>query len=166
MQEYNMQEYNMDNYLVDVYTFNELSGQHNKVDKKAFEQQLKLIFEEATEIEVALEGNDTTEVLDGVADLLYVTIGMLQKLQTLGCNTMKALEQVATENDTKFPYNRTLAEDTVEFYKAQGVETIIEYNETLDRYAIKDINNKVRKPINFIRTNLAKHVPDRIKEIK
>lgn len=155
--------YGIQNFKQDAEDFNVLSGQFNKTTKQDLINQVKLITEEASETKAAMEVNDITELLDGAVDVMYVTIGLLQKLEQLGVDVNGAMRKVAEDNLAKFPSSRLLAESTVEMYKTQGIETEMQYNEDFGRYVIKDTNDKVRKPAGFVSTYLGAFVPRKLK---
>ena len=67
--------------------------------------------------------------------------------------------RVASNNLTKMPFDLETAIATVEYYKQQGIECKYEYNETYDRYVIRDQNNKVRKPLGYVSVDLSDCVP-------
>lgn len=156
-------EYTIQKFKEDAEDFNVLSGQFNKTTKQDLVNQVKLITEEAGETKAAMETNDITELLDGAIDVMYVTIGLLQKLDQLGVDVNGAMRKVAEDNLAKFPSSKLLAESTVEMYKAQGVATTMQYNDKFGRYVIKDTNDKVRKPAGFISTYLGAFVPRSLK---
>jgi NTP pyrophosphatase (non-canonical NTP hydrolase) len=152
-------DYNMQDYMEDIYNFNELSGQADKLDKVNIENQIKLIEEEVKELRDAFTENDAVEVVDAVADILFVVIGLQQKLELLGCDMSLAYSIVAANNESKFPDNPQEAELTLDHYKEKGIECKVEFNNKYGRFIIKDENNKVRKPIYFKPCNLTDTVP-------
>ena len=145
-----------------VVTFNQLANTSSK--KKDIINQLKLIKEEVNELEEAITNNDAVKTLDGVIDILYVTLGELYKLESLGIDVEGAIQQVCDDNATKFPSSEQEAKDTVLYYENQGVKALYNFNKVYGRYVIKDSNQKVRKPINFIPTDLSDYVPDKLKK--
>lgn len=155
--------YGIQNFKQDAEDFNILSGQFNKTTRQDLRNQVALITEEAAETNAAMQVNDITELLDGAIDVMYVTIGLLQKLEQLGVDVNGAMRKVAEDNLAKFPSSRLLAESTVEMYKAQEVKATMQYNDKFGRYVIKDENDKVRKPAGFISTYLGAFVPRKLK---
>lgn len=149
-------------FMQDVYAFNELSGQASKLDKGAIWNQFKLIAEETDELHEAVETNNAVEALDACVDIMYVLVGMMQKLEALGMDVTGAMKQVADDNLTKFPSSKEVAELTQDMYNKQGIETTIAYNDKFNRWVINDTNAKVRKPIDFTSTNLTKYVPEKL----
>jgi NTP pyrophosphatase (non-canonical NTP hydrolase) len=156
-------EYGINNFRDDAEDFNVLSGQFNKTSLQDLKNQVALITEEAQETLEAVEQNNITELLDGAVDVMYVTIGLLQKLEQLGVDVNGAMRKVAEDNLAKFPSSQLLAESTVEMYKVQGIETTMQYNDTFGRYVIEDVNDKVRKPAGFVSTYLGAFVPRSLK---
>jgi predicted HAD superfamily Cof-like phosphohydrolase len=113
-------EYGINNFRDDAEDFNVLSGQFNKTSLQDLKNQVALITEEAQEAQETLEAveqNNITELLDGAVDVMYVTIGLLQKLEQLGVDVNGAMRKVAEDNLAKFPSSQLLAESTVEMYK-------------------------------------------------
>ena len=155
--------YGIQNFKQDAEDFNILSGQFNKTTRQDLRNQVALITEEVAETNAAMQVNDITELLDGAIDVMYVTIGLLQKLNELGVDVNGAMRKVAEDNLAKFHSSRLLAESTVEMYNVQGVKATMQYNDTFGRYVIKDENDKVRKPAGFISTYLGAFVPRKMK---
>jgi predicted HAD superfamily Cof-like phosphohydrolase len=160
----NLLDYNLQDFTKDVYEFNNISGQAKKLGVMPCGNQIRLMHEEVEETAEAFRCNDVVEILDGCVDTLYVTLGLLQKLENLGCDVHGALEAVAENNLSKFPRDAEVAAATVEFYATQGIACEVGYNEIYDRFAIKDENQKVRKPLGYLRCSLDAFVPDALKQ--
>lgn len=143
-----------------AYTFNDISGQANDTSKKGIENQIKLIEEETKELREGFEAGSTVEILDACIDILYVTYGLLQKLETK-CNVDAAVKQVHTDNFKKFfdGFEYQLAEETKEYQCSKGKNARVSESE-LGVYAVLDENNKVLKPIDFASTDLTKFVKE------
>ena len=140
-----------------VKLFNNLAG--DNLTKQGFINQQKLVIEESNEIQEGIDNNDLVEILDGVIDTLYVTLGHLSRLEKLGVNVQGAIKQVCEDNTTKFPSEEETAVKTVLFYNSQNINVSHSYNEEYKRYAIKDSNGKLRKPVGFLPTDLTGYVP-------
>lgn len=153
----------LEQFYAAVKTFNNLAGNID-VTSKGFLNQQKLIEEEAEEIAEGIRTADIVAVLDGVVDTLYVTLGMLQKLEALGCDVQGAIKQVCEDNLTKYPHKLEDAQETVRFYNAKNTNVHYTFNEQYSKYVIKDENSKVKKPFNFVPTDLSKYVPKELQE--
>lgn len=146
-----------------VYAFNSISGQRTKTEFSDVVNQIKLIEEETTELCEARDANDYVEILDACVDILYVTIGLMQKLENKGVDVKGAMHRVCKDNHLKFPVSVENAMATLEYYHKQDVEVEVHYNDEYNVFIVKDENNKVRKPVFFTRTTLAEFVPDELK---
>lgn len=153
----------LEQFYESVKTFNNLAG-NNNVGKSGFIAQQKCLLEEVNEITEGIDTNDVVEILDGVVDVLYVALGHLTKLEALGCDVQGAIKQVCVDNLTKFPSDEETAVKTVMHYNNQNVNAKWEYNEEYQRYVIKDSVGKIRKPFNFIPTDLSGYVPKELQE--
>ena len=106
-----------------VVTFNKVFGVpvHETVQKKIFTQnpklvdlRLSLIKEEVKELEEAIQNHDMPEVIDALADILYVVYGAGA---SFGINLDKAFDIVHSSNMSKICPTEELAQKTVENYK-------------------------------------------------
>jgi NTP pyrophosphatase (non-canonical NTP hydrolase) len=140
--------------------FNLMAGTANKTDRNDLLDQLNLINEEASEISDGLRKKDSVEVLDGAIDTLFVVLGFIQKLKMKGYVTYEAMQRVAENNLSKFPKDFEIVAKTIKHYKSQGIDCHYEYLEDYGRYVIRDSNNKVRKPIDFVPVDLSDCVPN------
>ena len=153
-------QYTIQDFQIDQDAFNEISGQAFKTTKQDIENQLKLIYEEVGETRDAIRDNDVVGTLDGLVDTLYVTLGALQKLSNLGVDVNGALRQVAEDNLSKFTDEEDIANNSMQDYFEKGTKVRTEYNAKYRVFAIKDENDKVRKPLDFVSTELSKYVPE------
>ena len=85
-----------------------------KDDPRLIKLRLSLIEEEARELKDAVENHDFVEIIDALADILYVTYGMGS---AIGIDLDKAFDIVHKSNMTKLCLNEQDAIDTVEWYK-------------------------------------------------
>lgn len=154
--------YTFDNMYEDVKAFNNLAG--GKTSKDSFVAQVKCLVEEVNETVQGVEDNDVVAILDGAIDTIYVALGILQKLEELGIDISKASNQVCEDNLLKFPHKLEDAVETVKFYNNKNVNVYYEFNEDYGKYVIKDENSKVRKPFNFVPTDLSDYVPKELQE--
>lgn len=155
-------EYDMQDFQSDCYMFNRLAGKDKFVSHKDLTEQFKLIVEELKETCDGLATNNPEEVLDGTVDVMVTAIGLLQKLENLGMNVNKALLKTADNNLSKFPESEMIAIETAEMYERQGIDVKVEYKSEYDVYVIKDANDKVRKPSNFVSNDLKDCIPENL----
>jgi hypothetical protein len=150
--------YSILDFQNDADLFNDISGSASACTKKDIGNQIALMQEEVQETYDAYVKGDLVETLDGCIDTLYVTLGLLQKLNNLGIDTEGAMQQVALDNLQKFPISEMVAKKTVKMYSEKGIEVISKYDVLHDVYVIKDMNDKVKKPLGFMPTNLSQYV--------
>lgn len=156
-----MSYYNIADFMEDCDAFNEIANNHTKLKWKDLMNQLKLIREEVDELDDALNDNLPVSALDGVVDILVTTLGMLQKFQKMGCDTLSALEDTAGNNLSKYPTTEDIAIQTGQHY---AFPVTIDYNSRYDLFVIKDEDGKVRKPVGFKPNDLSKYVPKELRE--
>jgi hypothetical protein len=92
-------------------------------------------------------------------DVLVTSLGLLQKLEALGFNTQKALYDTAANNLSKYPIQESIAVLTAQKFEADNVNVSVTYNSAYDLFVIKDDQDKVRKPINFVSNDLSSCIP-------
>lgn len=155
--------YNTSNFQKDQDIFNIISGQAEKTSIEDIKNQLKLIKEEVFELEADVETGNYVGMTGELVDVLFTTLGMIQKFEGLGVNMNKAMQIIAEANLSKFPALYQEAEESQEFYESKGIEVNISYNETYDVYILKDENNKVRKDVNFVKADVSSCVPEELK---
>ena len=148
-----------------AYTFNEISSQARDTSKEGIENQIKLIEEEVKELREGFEAGSTVEILDACIDILYVTYGLLQKLESK-CDVDAAMKQVHTDNFKKFfdGSEYQLAEETQKYQCSKGKNVRVSKS-VRGIYAVLDENNKVLKPIDFVSTDLTKFVKDEYRDL-
>jgi len=132
-----------------------IAGQAQEITKEAKRQQLKLIKEEVQEIQDALDSDDLTEQLDGCIDSLVTIFGYMLKLERQGADLGKALVKTGQNNLTKFPTDPKVVEDTIEFYKNKGIETKVSLDLMYNKWVIRDMSGKYRKPKGFVENDLS-----------
>ena len=149
-----------------AYTFNQISGQADDTSKEGIENQIKLIEEESKELREGFETGSTVEILDACIDILYVTYGLLQKLEVT-CDVDAAMKQVHTDNFKKFfsGSEYQLAEETQKYQCSKGKNARVSKSEYCV-YAVLDENNKVLKPIDFVSTDLTKFVKEEYRVLR
>jgi len=147
----------------DVKAFNNLAGSDNSY--AWFKNQKKVLDEEVNkELFPAIDNNSVVDILDGAIDTIYVAMGIIQKLEALGIDVSKAIDQVCSDNLLKFPHTLEDAFSTVKFYNNKDINVYYEFNSDYSKYVIKDENGKIRKPFNFTPTDLNKYIPDNLKK--
>ncbi len=154
--------YDYEDFKEDCYAFNEIAGKDKLVSHKDLREQFKLIVEELKETCDGLATNNPEEVLDGTVDVMVTAIGLLQKLQNLGMDVNKALYKTAVNNLSKFPTTEAVAIETAEMYERQGVDVVVEFKSDFDVFVIKDTNDKVRKPSDFVSNDLKDCIPENL----
>jgi hypothetical protein len=158
-----MTHYNISDFQIDCYAFNEIAGKHNLTTLKDIEFQYNLIAEEAKEIkDKGIDKNNVKETLDGVIDVMVTALGLLQKLEYLGVDTNKAMQDTALNNLTKYPTKELTAIQTAEKYEEEGIQVTVEYNFRYDLFVIKNHNDKVMKPIDFESNDLSNCIPEEL----
>lgn len=155
--------YNIACFQKDQDAFNIISGQDEKTSIEDIKNQLKLINEEVFELEADVETENYVGMTGELIDVLFTTLGMIQKFEAKGINMNKAMQIIAEANLSKFPALYSEAEESKEFYKQKGIEVNISYNETYDVYVLKDENDKVRKAVNFVKADVSSCVPEELK---
>lgn len=153
-------DYNISDFQLDCYAFNEIAGKHKLTNLKDIELQYKLILEETKEIkEKGIDHNNTKEVVDGVVDVMVTALGLMQKLEILGIDMNKAMRDTAYNNLTKYPSDERIAVETAIKYEEEGTQVKVEYNSEYELFVIKNMKDKVMKPINFESNDLSDCIP-------
>ena len=149
-----------------AYIFNQISGQACDSSDQGIENQIKLIEEEVKELCEGFEAGSTVEILDACIDILYVTYGLLQKLEGR-CDIDAAMKQVHTDNFKKFfdGGEYQLAEETKKYQCSKGKNARVSKS-PYGVYAVLDENNKVLKPIDFVSTDLTKFVKEEYRALR
>jgi hypothetical protein len=163
-----MTKYMLDDLYNDTFIFNDLAGNTSKLSLNDVKNQLLLIQEEVAEIAHAVDTNNPIELLDGVVDTYYVLNGLTSKLIALGFDVSTALKQTAENNLSKFPSDEYIAIESQSAYDLHdNIKVDINYNDSHQRWVIKDQNGKVRKPVGFVGNDLSNCLPsgfDKFKE--
>jgi len=110
----NFQKVDTFNKVFGLPTFNTPQVNIVKEDTKLTKLRLDLIKEEVKELEDAIEQNNFVEIIDALADILYVTYGAGS---SFGINLDDAYSLVHESNMTKTCQSEQEAKDTVEWYK-------------------------------------------------
>lgn len=111
--------------IQEIKEFNITSGlipRSDFSDREFVNLKLGLIKEETLEIEQAIENNDKVELLDGIIDLIYVTIGLAVSYGLDGA-LEEGFQRVHASNMSKFCSTKLEAMSTIAAYKDKGIET-------------------------------------------
>lgn len=108
--------------------------------------RINLLREELKELEEAIANNDLVEAADAFADIQYVLSGAILEFG-LGDKFRSLFEEVHRSNMSKTCATRKEAEETVEHYRSQGQEGLIEASgdvflvyRTDDRKVLKNVH--------------------------
>lgn len=154
-------DYDISEFQMDCYAFNDIAGKDTQCSLKDIESQYNLILEETKEIkEKGIDKNNAKEVVDGVADVLVTALGLVQKLENLGVDMNKALRDTAYNNLTKYPSDERIAIETAQKYEQEGVQVKVEYNSEYELFVIKNMKDKVMKPVGFESNDLSDCIPE------
>lgn len=143
------------NYAVQL--FNVIAGTSVKTFSD-LKSQVLVNSEEAKEIQDAFDDRDAMKVLDGAVDNLYTCLGLLQRLESLGFDTDKAMQQVAENNLSKF-----IPEDSTLDLPKDQFSVMAQFVDGEKYYVIKDKNGKVRKPKGYVSVDLSDCLPADLK---
>lgn len=107
------------NHFQDVAEFMNVSEQPvrttpTQVDDKVLDFRLSLVEEETKELADAVKDKDYVEMVDALADIIYVVDGFAH---TLGVDLNEAFRLVHESNMTKFCTSEEEAKETVKWYK-------------------------------------------------
>lgn len=151
--------YDLIDFNQDVKDFNVIAGKDQDVDHIDLCKQFHLITEELKETADGLSANNPVEVLDGVVDVLVTALGLMHKLEVLGFDSRKALYKTAKNNLSKYTKSEEVAIESAKNLEAQGEVINVTYNSAYDVFVIKDVNDKVRKPLDFKSNSLEECIP-------
>lgn len=149
--------YTINDFASQCVDFNNIAGALREVSWEDFKNQQSRLLEEVNEITEALNSKDIVETLDGVVDVMVVSLGMAAKLAMLGVDVGEAFRRVAENNLSKFPKDEQTAIDTVEFYKTEKqTETYYTKSDCADCYVIRrKSDNKIMKPKGYQSVDLS-----------
>ena len=152
--------YDISEFQMDCYAFNDIAGKDSQCSLKDIEFQYNLILEETKEIkEKGIDKNNAKEVVDGVVDVLVTALGLAQKLEYLGVDMNKAMRDTAYNNLTKYPSDERTAIETAQKYEQDGTQVYVEYNSDYELFVIKNMKDKVMKPVGFESNDLSNCIP-------
>jgi hypothetical protein len=129
---------------------------------RALENQSKLMVEESKEGLEASQYNDKIESIDALADEFFVWAWKARILEQSGFDVEGAIQAVIDNNSKKvfnsFYESVEAKEKLEEHYDEEFfIETSV-YN-GVPFYTIRDQNNKIRKPVDFVPVNLEEFLP-------
>lgn len=154
-------DYDISDFQDDCYAFNEIAGKHEQCSLKDIEFQYNLILEETKEIkEKGIDKNNAKEVVDGVVDVMVTALGLMQKLEHLGVDMNKAMRDTAYNNLTKYPSDERIAIETAVKYEQEGVQVTVEYKSDFELFVIKNMKDKIMKPVGFESNDLSNCIPE------
>ena len=154
-------DYNISDFQDDCYAFNSVAGKDSLCTLKDIEFQYNLILEETKEIkEKGIDHNNAKEVVDGVVDVMVTALGLMQKLEHLGVDMNKAMRDTAYNNLTKYPSDEYIAIQTAQKYEQDGTQVKVEYNSEYELFVIKNMKDKIMKPIGFESNDLSNCIPE------
>lgn len=126
-------------------------------------RQTTFLLEEVKETKDAALIHDWVEVLDGVADIMYVAAYLRDLLESVGCDVTGAFNAVCDNNDEKFTTSLELANEWKKEKEDVGVATYIanvEY-EGVVYYTVRRISDlKVIKYNDFPKVDLLPFIPE------
>jgi hypothetical protein len=129
-----------------IKAFNFIAGNLDKpVD---YNLEYNMLKEEVLEyLEASIEGNEVKQK-DALADIMIVLWGTVVK-HGWENSFFKVLQEVCKSNLTKFCETADEANETVQKYLSEGINTHMEFNEQYQVYVIKRNDGKIMKSINF-----------------
>lgn len=161
--------YDADDMYKDVCFFNLAAkgteAAYNPNAQETFERlerQLALVLEEVSEVAVAIQDKDKSEILKEVLDVGVVWMGMLQILENAGYDVWAAARDVCDNNTSKIMDNIEDAVESVEKHIADGVEA---YTDTTKVYGVEYFSvrrkkdGKILKPYFFRKVDMSDYVP-------
>lgn len=154
-------DYDISDFQDDCYAFNEIAGKDTQCSLKDIEFQYNLILEETKEIkDKGIDKNNAKEVVDGVVDVMVTALGLMQKLEHLGVDMNKAMRDTAYNNLTKYPSDEYIAIQTAQKYEQDGVQVTVDYKSDFELFVIKNMKDKVMKPVGFESNDLSNCIPE------
>lgn len=154
-------DYNISDFQDDCYAFNIVAAKDKLCSLQDIEFQYNLILEETKEIkEKGIDKNNAKEVVDGVVDVMVTALGLMQKLEHLGVDMNKAMRDTSQNNLTKYPSDERIAITTAQKYEEEGIQVTVDYNSDYDMYVIKNLKDKVMKPVGFESNDLSDCIPE------
>lgn len=126
------------------------------------ERQLALVLEEVSEVAVAIQDKDKSEILKEVLDVGVVWMGMLQILENAGYDVWAAARDVCDNNTSKIMDNIEDAVESVEKHFADGVEAYTDTTKVdgVEYFSVRrKKDGKILKPYFFKKADVSEYVP-------
>lgn len=142
----------MDNTIQRILNWCKLAGIEQKGDDKQFTLWKDLMNEELAETVQGFVFNDKQEQLDGLADLIWVTVNWAH-MNNLDLISM--LKKVDESNYSKFCTTVEEAEETVKHYlngthwDKIGTHIDCDWHKVDNYYIVKRVDGKILKSINY-----------------
>lgn len=138
---------------------------------QGIKDKAKRLLEEAQELVAGAEIKDGVEVLDGVLDVRFVLEQLFNDLSHYGFHTTDAWEDVCDNNDLKTSNNKDWMVRQMALHTQRDGERkyYVDANEFDGQlwYCLKRFSdNKVSKPVDFERVELAQYVPKEFQLVK
>ena len=139
-------------------TFNQVSG--IRTDTQSIDLAIKLIEEEVKELREAFTNKDAVEFIKEIMDVLVVSFGLVQKLDTMGFDCESAAYQVGENNLSKFPTveNQEVIDATI----ANNPDWTVHTNHNIQRVIFKNSAGKIMKPYGYTKLSLDQCVPSKL----
>ena len=143
-----------------VKIYNNPQQNITKDDPALTKLRLDLILEETKELQEAIENHDFVEVVDALADILYVVYGAGT---SFGIDLDRAFDIVHRSNMTKLCETEEIAQETVESYRAKYEAGTSPYDSPTYRLSDDGVNwvvynestGKVLKSIHYTPANFS-----------
>ena len=151
----------------DTYTFNSIAGNDKKLTMQDFLDQQAVLEEEVKELREGIEELDLDKMTDGAVDTIVVALGVIQKLETAGVNTDRAMQRIGQNNLEKYPrieYDESIVQKTVDMYKEKGIEVDVSMSPLGHCWVFKNkLTGKILKPYGFKSVDLGECIPEHLK---
>ena len=161
--------YDMEDFYGEVALFNALKGWTTDKEysyetvNKMLKDQLDRIKEELDEAYEALENHDESETLKESVDILVTSMGLVQILELIGTDVMRACSDVSHNNLTKYTEVEEEALATVEYYKGKGEDCsvfVVGSDDEGSVYGVhRNSDGKLMKPKDHPRLDMSSYLP-------
>lgn len=161
--------YDMEEFYSEVALFNALKGWTSDKEysyetvNKMLKGQLDRIKEELDEAYEALENKDESETLKESVDILVTSMGLVQILELIGTDIMRACFDVSRNNLNKYTEVEEEALSIVEYYKGKGEDCsvfVAGSDGTGSIYGVRrNSDGKLMKPKDHPRLEMSGYLP-------
>ena len=143
-----------------VWRFNKIAGNLDDVEYEDLQAQCLLIDEESKELNAAVFDEEGAEqILKETTDNLVVLFGMVEMLESLGYDVYGAWKAVNDNNLSKYCTDTIQRDYTDQMYKEKDIKINWTQDVLAGVWVGKDVNGKVRKPINYKPVCLKEYLP-------